>query len=124
VPAAIVFVAGITAGGEVLLLAMGVQIDALPALLAAVFATAFLLLAWVVSRLIHPAGGPADTVGFSSPPRTHDFLAVCAYCRKVRNEEGSWLSFEEYMLRHYSVRCSHGICPICLSKQITERKRR
>lgn len=58
-----VFAAGMTAGGEVLLLAMGVQIHALPALLTTAFPMTFLLLALVVSRLIRPAGGPVDTVG-------------------------------------------------------------
>ena len=41
------------------------------------------------------------------------FLSVCANCRKTRNEEGKWLSLEQYMEAHENKKISHGICPDC-----------
>jgi len=121
VPATIIFLAGMTAGGEVLLLAMGVQFHALTALLAAGFTATFLVLALIVSNIIHPARRPADTAVPGAAQGIHDIIAVCAYCRKVLDDGCTWHPFEEYVLRHFKLRCSHGICPDCISNQLPGR---
>lgn len=48
----------------------------------------------------------------------HTLLPVCAYCHKVRDEDDAWHTMEEYIMRHTSMRLSHGICPTCFEWNI------
>lgn len=41
------------------------------------------------------------------------FLPVCANCRKIREKDGNWSSFEKYISDHSDTEFSHGICPKC-----------
>lgn len=43
------------------------------------------------------------------------FLPVCANCRKIKEEDGSWSSIEKYISDHSNTEFSHGICPSCVS---------
>jgi len=36
-------------------------------------------------------------------------VTVCAWTRRVL-WQGSWISFEEYLIQRFDVRCTHGIC--------------
>lgn len=40
-------------------------------------------------------------------------LPVCAWCRRVRNDQGFWDSFENYLRSRTSTEFTHGICPEC-----------
>lgn len=40
-------------------------------------------------------------------------LPICAYCKKVRDDENYWDTVESYVSRHTATRFSHGICPSC-----------
>ncbi|MDQ7825227.1 MAG: PAS domain S-box protein [Candidatus Eremiobacteraeota bacterium] len=40
-------------------------------------------------------------------------LPVCAWCRKVRNDEGYWQMIEDYVTEHSGAEISHSICPDC-----------
>ena len=40
-------------------------------------------------------------------------LPMCASCRKVRDDSGSWGNVEEYFERRAPVEFTHGICPEC-----------
>ncbi len=42
-----------------------------------------------------------------------DLLPMCAWCRKIRDDEQLWLGVEEYLTTHTDTRFSHGICPTC-----------
>jgi GAF domain-containing protein len=42
-----------------------------------------------------------------------DLLPMCAWCRKVRDDDELWVGVEEYFTRHSTTRFSHGICPEC-----------
>lgn len=44
-------------------------------------------------------------------------LPICAWCKKIRSEEGGWDELESYVTKHSNASFSHGICPDCLSKQ-------
>ena len=44
------------------------------------------------------------------------FLPICAYCRKIRDDEGYWRQLEEYVQKHSEAKFSHGICPDCFEK--------
>lgn len=43
-------------------------------------------------------------------------LPVCAWCRKVKDDDGYWLQFEEYVKGHSKAEFTHGICPDCRGK--------
>ena len=44
-------------------------------------------------------------------------LPVCAWCKKIRDEEGYWKSVEEYLGERSDTQVSHGICAECQSKE-------
>ena len=47
-----------------------------------------------------------------------DILPICAYCRKIRDDENYWHSVEGYIAKHTNTRFSHGICPDCMAVQL------
>lgn len=40
-------------------------------------------------------------------------VPVCAWCRKVRNDQDYWQSLETYLEREVGSLVTHGICPSC-----------
>lgn len=40
-------------------------------------------------------------------------LPICAGCKKIRNDEGSWQPIERYIKEHSNADFSHGLCPEC-----------
>lgn len=40
-------------------------------------------------------------------------LPVCAWCKKVRDDQGYWSEIEAFVHAHSEARFSHGICPDC-----------
>ncbi|MFC1513093.1 response regulator [Thermodesulfobacteriota bacterium] len=47
-------------------------------------------------------------------------LPICASCKKIRDEQGAWGHVEAYIESNSGVRCSHGICPDCVSRVYPE----
>ena len=45
-----------------------------------------------------------------------DMLPVCAWCRKIRSDDGYWKQLETYLAENVQVRVSHSICPDCYAK--------
>ena len=43
----------------------------------------------------------------------HGIVPICAECKSIRDEEGSWHQMEAYVARHTEARFSHGLCPTC-----------
>ena len=43
-------------------------------------------------------------------------LPICATCKRIRNEDGSWEAVESYVRHHTNAEFSHGICPDCAKK--------
>ena len=41
------------------------------------------------------------------------FLPICAYCKKIRNDESYWEQIEVYIGERSRTTFSHGICPDC-----------
>jgi len=41
------------------------------------------------------------------------FLPICASCKKIRKNEGSWQQIESYIREHSDAEFSHGLCPEC-----------
>lgn len=43
-------------------------------------------------------------------------LPICAWCRRVRDDEGYWNQLEAYIRDHTDADFSHGICPDCVAR--------
>lgn len=43
-------------------------------------------------------------------------LPICAWCRKVRDDEGYWHEVTEYLVRHNEGKITHGICHACAER--------
>lgn len=43
-------------------------------------------------------------------------LPMCAWCRKLRQDDGYWTELEKYVQQQAGVKFSHGICPECAEK--------
>ena len=48
-------------------------------------------------------------------------IPICAWCRKIRTDDGFWLSVENYLEQNTDATCSHGICPECMDKVVINR---
>ena len=42
-----------------------------------------------------------------------DSLPICSHCRKIRNEDGSWVAMEEYVQDHSESESVGSLCPEC-----------
>jgi PAS domain S-box-containing protein len=47
-------------------------------------------------------------------------LPICAWCGKVRNEQGEWEDLARYIATHSQAEVTHGICPACLERLAQE----
>lgn len=43
-------------------------------------------------------------------------VAICAQCKKVRDDKGYWNQIEAYIHEHSDADFSHSICPDCAKK--------
>lgn len=43
-------------------------------------------------------------------------IPICASCRRIRDDHGSWSVLERYVLEHSDAEFSHGICPDCAAR--------
>ncbi len=49
-------------------------------------------------------------------------LPICAFCKKIRNDEGYWEQIESYIRERSEAEFSHSYCPDCVSKLYPELK--
>ena len=47
-------------------------------------------------------------------------LPICAYCKKIRDDQGYWNQLETYIQEHSDAEFSHGICDECGKKLYPE----
>lgn len=50
----------------------------------------------------------------------HGIIPICASCKKIRDDQGSWNQLETYISEHTEADFSHGICPDCARKLYPE----
>jgi hypothetical protein len=43
-------------------------------------------------------------------------LPICAWCKRIRDDEGEWESIETYITDHSAADFTHGICPECAQR--------
>jgi CheY-like chemotaxis protein len=53
---------------------------------------------------------------FSQVKTLQGLLPMCAWCKKIRDNEGSWVPLETYLHQHSDTSITHGICPECAGK--------
>ncbi len=47
-----------------------------------------------------------------------EFLPICSYCRKIRDDADYWHTVESYFATHTNTKFSHGICPSCIDTEV------
>lgn len=52
--------------------------------------------------------------------RLEGLLPICASCKKIRDETDRWMELENYIMQHSEARFTHGLCPECVAKFMTE----
>ncbi len=45
-----------------------------------------------------------------------ELLPICAWCKRIRDDEGYWNQVEAYVHKHTGAEFTHGICPQCRKK--------
>lgn len=48
------------------------------------------------------------------------FLPICAYCKKIRDDDGYWNQVEKYVSERTEAEFSHGVCPTCFEREMAE----
>ena len=48
------------------------------------------------------------------------FLSICAVCKRIRNEQGSWEHLETYIGERSGTQFSHGYCPECAQRLLED----
>ncbi len=47
-------------------------------------------------------------------------LPICAWCKKIRDDRGYWSKIEAYLSARTDAQFTHGICPDCTEKMLSE----
>ncbi|HJV23091.1 MAG TPA: hypothetical protein VJ570_10350 [Holophagaceae bacterium] len=47
-------------------------------------------------------------------------LPICAWCKKIRDDEGLWTQIEKYVSENTQARFTHGLCPDCARKEFAQ----
>lgn len=53
---------------------------------------------------------------FSQVQTLRELLPMCAWCKKIRDDDGTWHPLEKYIKEHSGSDVTHGICPDCQAK--------
>lgn len=48
-----------------------------------------------------------------------EYIAICSWCKKIRDEAGCWRKVEEYFAEKSDTFFSHRMCPSCTNKDIS-----
>ncbi len=51
-------------------------------------------------------------------------LPICAYCKRIRDDQNYWNQVETYIAEHTDVQFSHGICPTCFEEVMKQDQQR
>jgi hypothetical protein len=64
------------------------------------------------------AEAPSDALGRVQGPS--GLVPICVHCKSVRNERGFWDEVEDWVRAHSEARFSHGICPDCIKRVMSQ----
>ena len=48
----------------------------------------------------------------------HAILPICSYCRRIRQDDDTWVSIEKHIKQKTDTAFSHGICPDCYESHV------
>ena len=51
---------------------------------------------------------------------TGGVIPICATCKRIINDKGTWLTIEQYIMDYTELKLSHGICPDCLDELLAQ----
>lgn len=63
------------------------------------------------SRLTQKIGELEDALAHVK--QLQGIIPICAWCKKIRNDQDFWSSVEDYIGEHSQAEFSHSICPSC-----------
>ncbi len=55
---------------------------------------------------------------FTQVKTLRGLLPMCAWCKRIRNDQGEWMGLESYIQQHSNADVTHGICPECAGKRM------
>lgn len=70
-----------------------------------------------VSFLLLASVAAERTLALAEIKTLRGFIPICAWCHKVRDDEGFWQRLETYLGDNTDATISHSICPSCSEKQ-------
>lgn len=80
-----------------------------------VSAAALLIYGYLVHRTAWQTAALAERVHL-----LEEMLPICAWCKRIRDEDGEYESIEQYLAEHTGATFTHGICPECAAKMEAE----
>jgi CheY-like chemotaxis protein len=66
------------------------------------------------------AANAALTEAIANVKELSGLVPICGYCRRIRDDNDYWHSLEQFISDHTNAHFTHGICPLCLEKQMRE----
>jgi hypothetical protein len=115
VPGTLIFIAGLIAGGAVILYAMRVQGMHWPLMVGGAFASALLILAWRMSAAFRRIEMPRADAG-SDGRAEAQMITICCYCQRILGQDGKWRAVATWLRQSFGLRVSHGICTECVER--------
>ena len=83
---------------------------------------AYLVVLFFLSRLFHRIAMEREQLimqlhdAFADVKQLSGLLPICAACKKIRADNGSWKQIEAYISEHSEAEFTHGLCPACAQK--------
>ncbi len=79
----------------------------------------------LIRRLLHRVGGLLARLveARRTVAELRSLIPICASCKSIRNDEGTWERVEVYVERHTRTPLTHGLCPTCLAQAREELRR-
>ena len=56
----------------------------------------------------------------SSLTQLRTLIPICSYCKKIRSDQDSWEQLEDYLATQTDLEFSHGVCPHCYEKALSQ----
>ena len=47
-------------------------------------------------------------------------VPICSYCKRVRSDQDYWEQIDTYIAQHSDTQFSHGICPSCMDRAMSD----
>ncbi len=94
---------------------------ALPLWNAAVLLISFFVVAAILARLRSSNERQVQLVGelreaLDNVKVLKGMIPICAWCKKIRDDEGYWEEVEAYFAKNSEAIFTHGMCPVCRDK--------